>query len=240
MINFKFEGFSRKYKKYSQLLQKPQYRSFIFNKISKYCIKFPQITINEDINVFKQLATNELQHSKIIGSILNPKEKHGHGDKFLQLFFEIVLNDSDFIYDQNDKWIITVEKSRYDVRIRNQINSKIIIIENKSNEADDGDNQLYRYWYNGIYQLQNKFDSLKPYAKILYLSPGDWKKPDEQTSLRPENYPKNLRDSIPEDIVKIVYYPNEIVSWLLSCMNVIDKSSDMYYYLKQYVDCWRT
>ena len=202
-------------------------------------MKFPIIQISEDINVFKQLATIEQHHSKIIGSLINPKEKHGYGNKFLKLFFEIVVKDKDFHYDKNDLWIVSIEKNRFDIRIRNQINSKIIIIENKSNDAVDQPGQLYRYWYNGIYKLQYKYTSLNSYGKILYLSPGNWKKPDPQTLLRPEKYPDNLLDCIPENIVKVVYFPVEIVSWLNVCLNEVDKYSDMFYYLKQYIDNWR-
>jgi hypothetical protein len=185
----------------------------------------------------------EPQHSKIIGKLLDPKERHGYGDLFLAKFFEIVLDDPSFSPENNDRWRITIEKEgRYDIRIRNQNGSKIVIIENKSNGAEDQKNQLYRYWYEGIYSPQYKFGTdIKTYCKILYLSPNYDKKPDEQTVLR-HNNDNTLPDRVDSNIIKVVYFKDEIVKWLDACMvhaQAVDKNLDMYYYLKQYNDYWR-
>jgi hypothetical protein len=216
-------------------------RNFIYKKASKYNIVFPRIHFTQELNIIKLLDPQEKEQSKIIGNLINPMENHGYGNIFLHLFFKFVLQDSSFIITNNDKWIVTVEKEgRYDIRIRNQINSKIIILENKSEYADDQTNQLYRYWYNGIYRPQSVLSNSMPtYKKILYLSPGILKKPDNQTKLRPMNYDATLPDSVPEDIIKIIYFDNEIVKWLSACMVEIDKYSAMYYCLKQYQDFWR-
>ena len=71
------------------------------------------------------------------------------------------------------------------------------------------------------------------------MSPSVKKRPDDQTMLRPEDYEVALHESVPEDIIKIVYFSGEIVEWLSACMEIIDKYSEMYYCLKQYQYFWR-
>jgi hypothetical protein len=215
--------------------------SFLCLKRHKVTIHFPKISVENDLNIFQQLSPKEPQHSKILGSLLNPK--FDYGDVFLKLFFEVVLNDPEFITESTDKWIITTEKERYDIRIRNQINSKIIIIENKSNNAEDQGNQLYRYWLNGIYLPQYRISNtpnIPTYKRILYLSPDESKKPSEQTKSRPGDFDGTSPDSVPLGIIKIVYFHKEIINWLDACMKAVEEKSDIYFYLKQYKDYWRT
>lgn len=169
-------------KKYSPLLPTLQLTSF------------PKITKPSELNFFKKIQITEPQHSCILGDLLNPIGSHHQGDLFLKLFFEVL----DIEYSKNDLWFVTVEKERFDIRIASKNFKKIIIIENKSNWADDQPNQLYRYWYYGIYLPQKRYKSNECFSKILYLSPSDFKSPSEQTMLRPndfENYlPKRLRN----------------------------------------------
>jgi hypothetical protein len=136
MINFKRVNVNR-----------IKYGNFLYKKQKDRMIHFPKIKIITNINIFKQCSPIvEKQHSNILGTLLNPNGSHGYGTTFLALFFETVLEDTAFFTD-SDKWNITIEKGgHYDVRIRNQNNRKIIIIENKSNWAQDQQNQLYRYW----------------------------------------------------------------------------------------------
>jgi hypothetical protein len=204
----------------------------------KYVLDLPEVPIYEGLNIVKLLAPNETKHSRLLGELLNPKGQHGFGKLFLALFFEHVLSDTDFTDEDSDAWIVTVEKERFDIRIRNQNNSKIIILENKSNEAGDQPNQLYRYWYRGIYCMQNHFP-IDTYSKILYLSPGDSKSPDEQTLSRPEDLPSGLPKSVPLDKIKTVYYDREIYNWLEACGKKVEKDSEIYYCIKQYKDFWR-
>jgi hypothetical protein len=143
----------------------------------------------------------------------------------------------DISYDKNETWVVTAEVGRYDIRIRNLDFSKIIILENKSNKAGDQSNQLYRYWYYGIYKIQDKIKSNK-YGKILYISPDYNKNPDNQTVLPPEDLYSNSI-ALPADAVKTVYFHDEIDKWLEECLNVAKENSDIYYYLKQYKEFWR-
>ena len=51
----------------------------------------------ERFNMFRTLgvAHYEVTHSTIIASFLNPKEFHGQGDKFLELFLSIIGDETE-------------------------------------------------------------------------------------------------------------------------------------------------
>jgi hypothetical protein len=203
-------------------------------------LKFKTIKITEKINIFAQLSPSEPKHSFILSNLLNPKGNHGYGNSFLNLFFK-VFPITPISISPDDIWEVTAEKERFDIRIRNINNTKIIIIENKSNWANDQDNQIYRYWYNGIYSMQINFRKfgLPVYSKIFYLSPSDYKQPSEQSISRPIDYDKNLPEKIPSDIMDVVYFNDHIIRWLNLCINIVEYKSEMYYYLLQYRDFWR-
>jgi len=204
---------------------------------------FPKITYR-DFNILKQLKIDETQHSLILGFILNPNGKHGKGNMFLNEFFNVVLADDNFVHNDSDEWYVTVEKGRFDISIRNKNNTKIIIIENKSNWAEDQNNQLYRYWLRGIYQAQYRLKKHgeNVYSKIIYLSPSYEKQYTEQSITRPI-FDANLPEKIPEGIIKPVYFRASIVKWLEKCMSILEesgeKSENIYFYIKQYADYWR-
>jgi hypothetical protein len=212
--------------------------------------QFPKIAVKVTLNVFQQLSPSETQHSRILRDLLDPHNPaNEYGAVFLKLFFELVLDDPEFIPDANDRWEVTAEQERFDVRIRNQDNSKIIILENKSNGAGDQPNQLYRYWYWGIHREQKGLS--KKYAKILYISPADYKQPSLQTLSRFER-PGWLSaeefDALPlavdKALIKTVFFKPDITNWLEACLNTVkevaDKeATDMSFYLKHYYDYWR-
>jgi len=243
MINFKGIVFSKnKYNSFVTIRQKMGYRGLILQRrVCHQKLKFPQITIKDELNILKQLMPNEPQHSLILGSIINPNSKHGYGDIFLKEFFNIVVNDENYVYGNNERWIVTIEKNRFDIGIRNKNNTKIIIIENKSNWAIDQKNQLYRYWFDGIYKPQYRLSkyNIPHMAKIIYLSPSFEKQYDIQSISRPIKFDKNLPSTVPENIIKIVYYQEEISKWLDKCMELVKNTSSMYFYISNYKDFWR-
>jgi hypothetical protein len=171
-----------------------------------------------------------------LGFILNPHEKHGKGDIFLKEFFNIVIADDNFTYIETEKWYVRVEKGRFDISIGNSNNTKIIIIENKSNWAEDQPNQLYRYWLRGIYQPQYRLkkQGIPVFSKIIYLSPSYKKQYTNQSIISPD-----LSDKVPDGLIKTVFFHEEILRWLEKCMSKVDKTEDMYFYIKQYADYWR-
>jgi hypothetical protein len=211
-----------------------------FSRYKLSTIHFPKIAKPEGLNIFRQLWPEETEHSAILAELLNPKGKHGYNDTFLSLFFKIVVNDLRLSADKNESWIVTAEKDRFDVRLRNLNNSQIIIIENKSNYAEDQEHQLYRYWYNGIYYIQKNLCRLNipVFSKILYLSPSFEKQPSEQSVSRPPNFNESETLRVPPEIIKVVYFNEEITAWLSSCIKAVDPQSEMFFYLKQYREFW--
>jgi hypothetical protein len=226
--------------------QAVRYSGIILKRREPFAFRFPKIKPETGLNIFAQLRPSEPQHSRILRDLLDPRGKHGCGDTFLRLFFEKVLGKTEFSIADGDRWTVSAEAERFDVRIQNQNSTKIIIIENKSNGADDQPNQLYRYWYFGIHQRQYRFQKVdkETYAKILYASPDYGKEPSPQTKMRPAKWDSELPPSVPEGTVKVVRFRREIADWLEACREQISAQSDisqpdMSFYLKQYVDYWR-
>jgi len=254
MEQIKFPEFNKTYifPDFSKMIKKNVFEIDLFPVLKKtYSIPiFPKLKYSRNLNAFKQLNPSETQHSKIICDLIAPNNQNNEdAGLFLKLFFEIVLKDNNFQNNPNDIWEVTAEKERYDIRIRNKDNSKIIIIENKSNWAEDKDNQLYRYWYFGIHKPQENIEN--PYCKILYLSPSDYKPYSKQSITRPENpndlglieYSSDLPMCLDEKMIKTVFYQSDISQWLDACINVLEndlkKKANTYYYLLQYKDFWR-
>lgn len=100
----------------------------------------------ERFNIFETLgvAHYEVTHSTIIASFLDPKGKHGQGDKFLKLFLSTVGDQTDI---NTENSIVHTEfafsNGRMDILIEDNQN-KAIIIENKV-YASDQKEQLKRY-----------------------------------------------------------------------------------------------
>ena len=196
---------------------------------------FPEINHKNILNIFEKLNPSETQHSMIIGGLLNPRGEHGQGDFFLRIFLSLLS----IPLESSDKWFVTVEKERFDIRINNKQKTKIIIIENKSNWAEDQQNQLYRYWYYGIYLAQSNIANhgINCFGKIIYLSPSAYKEPEFQSICRPHYFDKKLPEKLPIPI-DVVFFHKEIVQWLQTCLGKIDQSCELYYYVNQYMKFW--
>jgi len=197
-----------------------------------------QSKYNGTLNYIDQLSPTEPQHSAILGNILDPRGKHGCGGLFLKEFFKCVFPDGEITFDENENWLVTIELERFDIQIKTENDTKIVIVENKSNWAVDQPNQLYRYWLNGIHNRQKNIPkTLNPKAKILYASPAYGKAYEEQSITRPDDDTTSPL-KVPEGIIKIIYFNKEIMEWLENCMHLVDGMPELYYYLKQYKDYW--
>lgn len=180
-------------------------------------------------------------HSRLIHFLMSNNKLHGQQNKFL---FEF-LNILDIEYSKKDRWDITAEKGRVDIMLRRDYPQSIIIIENKSNWADDQRNQMYRYWYENIY-IKTKNVSKEFYEnnsnnyQIIYLSPNTNKRYDEQSITKPgRDWFDNLTDfqynNLPLKIPlapRILTFDQHIVSWLEKCMDHLDGEN---YPLKNYI-----
>lgn len=199
----------------------------------------------------------ETKHSQILGFLLNPRETHGQGGLFLKLFLEKlrIIEEKDKI-NPND-WIIEVEKrsnsrDQIDILIQSHRLEVSIVIENKSNGAEDQPYQLYRYWESAIYNFhnENKEKSLDPkYSRVVYL-PKDGT-PSLQTRTRmkdyKEPYPEILEledkelelDKQNGKIISCWTYYKDIRDWLVNCKNAIHEESNIIkHFTKNYIEFW--
>ena len=155
----------------------------------------------EKFNIFNLLGltADEISHSKIIASLLNPRGMHGNGNKFIKLFLECIdIYDFslDNIITETEKFIGYVSKDyesggRIDIILTNNKNQQIFI-ENKI-YANDQWNQLLRY---------NKYN---PKARLLYLTLFG-------------NDPSKNSLGKPEEVEYInISYKDHILKWLELC-----------------------
>jgi hypothetical protein len=120
----------------------------------------------EKFNIFNllNLSADEISHSKIIATLLNPKGMHEKGNKFIELFLDCIeINDFSIenIHTETEKFIGHISEDystggRIDIVLTNDKNQQILI-ENKI-YANDQWNQLSRY---------NEYN---PKAHLLYLT----------------------------------------------------------------------
>jgi len=193
-----------------------------------------------NFNVLKLFSINEPMHSFLLANILNPNAEHGQGNLFLISFLKKLGIES----PEEGQWTITAEKGRIDILIKRRHPHSVIVIENKSNGAEDQPNQLYRYWYREIYlphKLRgNDFSKQHPekYYQVLFLTPADWKQPSEQTTLKPNGWDSELPPKMPLE-TKIWKFNHEISDWLREVYNEIPKENHrLKEYIKQYIEFW--
>lgn len=187
-------------------------------------------------NVLHFFGISETVHSQLLGFFLDPHASHGQGDLFLKEF----VNSLNINYDGGSKWFVTVETERIDILIRRNYPHSAIIIENKSNNASDQENQIYRYWHRAIYSKNKDWASSDTY-RIIYLTSNHWKKPNENTLLRPDGwglkYP-NLPERVPLKQLEW-QFNNQIREWLEKCAELLPENNNrLKEYIKQYNEYW--
>jgi hypothetical protein len=151
----------------------------------------------ELFNPLRIIDPGETTHSALLGDLLNPQGSHGQDNLFLDSFLSLIgVPDP-----AEGKWVVTVEQGRIDILLCRLQPISVVIIENKSNDAIDQPNQLYRYWLEKIYLPYHKLveqgsDDTKHSFKIVYLTPGSFKQPDKHSLERPEWAAKYLPERI--------------------------------------------
>lgn len=192
-----------------------------------------------NFNVLSFFNIDEPLHSRLLVKLLNPEAEHGQGKLFLIEFLKLLEIET----PENGEWIVTAETGRIDILIKRVFPESIIIIENKSNKADDQLNQLYRYWYQEIYNKTEEADSnfYKKNSnryKIIYLSPNYYKYPEIHSISKPNEEhwltKKDLPDKLPLEY-EIKTFNVFMLQWLTSCINILPINNyRMIEYLKQY------
>jgi len=151
------------------------------------------------------------------------------------------------ISPEDGTWEVCIEAGRIDILLRRQDPHTVIVIENKSNFAIDQTSQLYRYWYEYIYQPNQQdrsidFLSEQTYSqegvrrryRIIYLSPARSKIPSEQALKKPYWLDKAMPEKIPI-MVDHIFYGEFIVEWLENCKRDIPATNHR---LRDYVDLY--
>lgn len=153
-------------------------------------------------------------HSRILHFFLSDNPMHGQGKLFLSAFLE-------YIGFEKEEWIITTEEGRVDVLLRRLNPLGAVIIENKSNWAEDQPNQLYRYWYENIHKCEEdckeSYYKEHPEYKIVYLVPDKTKHINSNSTSRPIDYPEDLPEELPMK-PKVMTFHTDIPKWLGGCM----------------------
>jgi hypothetical protein len=176
----------------------------------------------------------ETMHSKLLKFFLDTRASHGQENRFLIEFLQLLGITQPGV----GIWHVTAEQGKIDILLHRSEPESVIIIENKSNWANDQPNQLYRYWYNAIYS-KTKNSNKEFYSqnsdryKIVYLAPTDGKKLELHSITKPKDntFYGGLPDFIPMDIHTLTF--NAFVQdWLCKCKNKLPPSN---YRIKEYI-----
>jgi len=211
-------------------------KSFVskFLELKRKSVKQNELTSSE-LNIFRIFGVGETMHSYLISILLDPNGRHGQGHLFLNLFLDALRVKR---FSENENWIVTAEIGRIDILLKRAHPHAVIVIENKSNFASDQENQLYRYWYQEIHNAFVNSPLTDEYYQLIYLSPANWKKPIENSLLRPLNWDKNLPEIVPLKL-KILLFEEFIVLWLQKSLEKLPKENHrIQEHVKQYLGIW--
>ncbi|SES90676.1 PD-(D/E)XK nuclease superfamily protein [Pseudobutyrivibrio sp. C4] len=194
----------------------------LLKKASKYVTEYH--SVNElgknDFNIFRieRIDNKEVLMCRFLRELLDPKGSHGHGDTFLKLFVENVLNYSG-IGDSDYSNASVVAEYPIDALRRIDlciiVGRKFIPIEVKI-YADDQDNQCWDYY---VYAKDKDEDT-----RIFYLTI-DGHEPSESSK-------GELR---PNEQLCCISFKSDISNWLKSCIDLTE-NSDVKSIIRQYLD----
>ena len=186
-------------------------------------------------------------HSDIIAALLNPKGLHGEGSLFLELLIDFLNKNYHTKIDKSNfrNAIVTREKGRIDIWIRDEVSKCAIIIENKINNASDTANQLDNY-YN--FSTDKEYDV----CCIIYLSLGGYKTApnaeNNEVNKLVKNIPaysktlpdlyngwllKSLTQNIHTDTYTFVYQYAKLIPYLSNNNMNTDIKEEFYEFLSQ-------
>lgn len=185
--------------------------------------------LGKNINVFtlwnRFSGLTEPIHSRILHFLLTADPMHGQGNLFLKLLLKRIGIDDD---KDSNEWIVTAEKGRVDIMLKRYHPHSIVIIENKSNWAQDQENQLYRYWFKNIHRYEEdcrpEFYDNHPEYKIVYLVPDKSKKYCDNSLERPSDLSSNLPQKLPIKPI-VLSFKEEISDWLKECMESLPEEN---------------
>ena len=169
----------------------------------------------------------ETFHSDIIAALLSPKEKHGGGNLYLDLFLDMIeVDKAPYKNAEVSKEYATNDGTlggRIDIFIEGE-NNHCVVIENKLNDAGDTYRQLPKY-YQDLTKKNFKID------KFAYLPLNPYKTPDKS------DWTEEERKIIDDKLIIIPAYQegrkNLIDDWLIPAENR-SENGDARVIIKQY------
>lgn len=194
---------------------------------------------NHHFSPLRSIKIREIDHSKILGDLLNPHGTHGQKILFLNPFLERLS-----IEPREGNWAITVGVGYVDILLRRtEPCHSIVIIENKVHYAPDQDQQLYRYWFQQIHTVEPHLRYDEPETKkrfrVVYLPLGGYARPAEHSLMRPADiaYADCPHDRLPSSILDCRSFRTDVVEWLrdVSGRNLSPRLSA---FLNLYTEIW--
>lgn len=205
----------------------------------------------KEFNVFTHLRLMENMHSDLLRKLIHPEGSHGKGNELLKLFFEKVLCQT---FDNSQRWevecnVLTDKNDHADIVIFSQEKGIIYLIENKINDAEGQQNQLYRYWY-GL-QYGSKFGKSwknKKVQKIYYLHFCEKKYNIDSIKIpKTKKYNErrlhllqngiDLPNQLDEELISCISYNKEIKIFLKCALEICtDKDVRLKSIIEQYIE----
>ena len=157
----------------------------------------------------------ETGHSLILANLL----------KHPVIQFSFIKN---FLNIQHEYMHVTAEKNRIDVALKGK--DIFVIIENKVNDAEEMENQIYRYVNEiGI----KKYGFTLPQIYVIYLNPTTRTLPSPY-SLCDKNKENNVFEALGKEHFKVLSYKYDITDWLRKLS--IENEPHIASALDQYID----
>ncbi len=155
----------------------------------------------------------------------------GHSLVLVNLLKHPVIQSSfikNFLNIQHEYMHVTAEKNRIDVALKGK--DIFVIIENKVNDAEEMENQIYRYVNDiGI----KKYGFTLPQIYVLYLNPTNRTLPSPY-SLCDKNKENNVFEALEKEHFKVLSYKYDITDWLRKLS--IENEPHIASALDQYID----
>ena len=171
-------------------------------------------------------------HLNVIEAACSGRFKEtGHSLVLANLLKHPVIQSSfikNFLNIQHEYMHVTAEKNRIDVALKGK--DIFVIIENKVNDAEEMENQIYRYVNDiGI----KKYGFTLPQIYVLYLNPTNRTLPSPY-SLCDKNKENNVFEALEKEHFKVLSYKYDITDWLRKLS--IENKPHIASALDQYID----
>jgi hypothetical protein len=176
------------------------------------------------LNPFWYFYINEPEYSLMLADLLDPKGSHGQGNLFLKEY----LYNLNVDFKNEDFWIVQAEKGKIDIVLSAENPKRVVIIENKINNAPDMSSQLYRYYSIRIKKYYQGTEDNRRNFKVVYLTKDEDKKPSDQTMKS-----ENGEEEVPQVLVLYQTFKKDIKDLLTKCKETLVEDN---YRLRAYLE----